>query len=103
LQVSHEENVMPIMGTSPRDQMLREDGYVPAAEYAEAAGLHLSTVHRRLKEGLLAGQQLDGRFWYVHAIKALRSSGLDSASVVYKRLEKLAKTTGKKPQPARST
>ncbi len=64
----------------PRNPILLRDGYAPAGDVARALDKNLSTVHRMLKDGRVAGTK-DGAAHYVKldALMAyFRSEGNDS-------------------------
>lgn len=54
-----------------QDELMRSDGYVTAAEVAEATGQQLSTVHRAIEADRIPGGKV-GAAWYVdiHAYAA---------------------------------
>lgn len=80
-----------------RDLLMRQDGYVTAAEVAEATGQNLATVHRAIEEGRMPGQrvQTSGRYsgWYVD-IHALLKLGIykpeGAGKTIHDNLTKLA-------------
>lgn len=51
-------------------ELMAEAGWVPAPVAAEAVGVQLSTLHRRIQGGKLVGQEVGGR-WYVQALSLL--------------------------------
>lgn len=85
---------MPRVGGG-QDILMRKDGYVTAAEVAEATGQDLTTVHRKIRERKMLGGRV-GWGWYV-AIHALRDSGeYPENGTIWKQLNKLAQSVGKK-------
>jgi predicted site-specific integrase-resolvase len=49
---------------------MAEQGYVPAVEASEAAGVELSTLHRWIQKGDLLGSKV-GNHWYIQAMSLL--------------------------------
>lgn len=44
--------------------LMRQEGYLSAAEAAESSGVAVTTVHRWLSQGKVEGTQV-GSYWYV--------------------------------------
>jgi hypothetical protein len=71
-------------------QLMRQDGYVTAAEVAEATGHALPTVHAGIKDGRVPGQRF-GWGWYVdiHKYAAIVATQYPPDSVVIKNIAAL--------------
>lgn len=79
------------------DEMMKKDGFVPAAEVAKAIGRTLPTIHQRLKAEKIPGRQVEGRYWFVDVHAYLAECELPKDSTAYDELKKLAATV-KKPR-----
>ncbi len=79
-----------------QDELMRQDGYVTAAEVAEAMNQTLSTIHRGIEAGRIPGGKV-GSAWYVdiHAyVEKFSETGPESA--IRSRLNELTKLVSKK-------
>lgn len=77
---------------STTDELMAQDGYVPAHKVAAATGRTLPTIHNRIKAGKVPGTQYEGRYWYVDIHGYLAVCELPKESSAYKALRNLAST-----------
>lgn len=78
------------MVSEKQTAMMLADGYVGATAVAEAIGVHPSSVHRQIKQGVYAGVQASNGRWFIKPIDVLRTlKGYPETSTIRRNVEAL--------------